>query len=198
MRNIQTTADQTVGGVVGHVWRRLIHMSMVIFPIIYYIWGARIALHLDMMPWQVVLVLLGLIVVLEMLRITKGFIAFGQRQHEADQISSFAWGTIAMAIVLIFSPAPIYAIPIVAGCAIGDPVVGELRGHTTSFNVAVIGMVTVALIWWLCSVWMIIPWWLPFIMGPITIAAEWPNFSWFDDNALMMLVPLAVVWMVVG
>jgi hypothetical protein len=31
------------------------------------------------------------------------------------------------------------------------------------------------------------------LMGPICVAAEWPRLRYIDDNATMLLIPLAVV-----
>lgn len=196
MNNIETSAACTRGGTLGHLARRLIHVSMIIFPVMYYLWGEIVASYWRIRPWQLVIIILGVVVVAEMLRIATGFIAFGQRQHERNHISSLAWGAIALVIVLLLSPQTRYSIPIVAGCALGDPVLGELRGRVPTGVVAILGMLVVALLWWLCGIWMPIPWWLPLILSPVTVMAEWPNLRWCDDNAMMMLIPLAVFWVI--
>ena len=59
--------------------------------------------------------------------------------------------------------------------------------------VMMVGALLVLAIWLGCAFYFGIPYWLAFIIAPITILAEWPTFSWIDDNALMMLVPLAAV-----
>lgn len=196
MRNPHTSSAQTVGGVFGHALRRAIHVSMIVFPVVFYLWGSAIASALHMLPAQFVLILLGVIAILEMLRIRFGVIVFAQRAHEVDHICSLAWTAIAISVVLICLPNPIYAIPIVAACAIGDPVLGELRGRYSSWVVGLIGAVVIALLWWFCSMWMPVAWWWPLILGPITVAAEWPSLKWIDDNAMMMWVGLLFVILV--
>ncbi len=194
MHNPKTSAGQTVGGIVGHLSRRAIHVLMIIFPVIYYLWGNDIAQVLHLLPWQFLVGLLIAIIVIEFIRVKTGFILFGQRRHEVHHISSFAWSAVAIIVVLLCLPQPIYAIPIVAGCAVGDPLLGELRVYYSAVYAAVITAVVIALIWWLCSIWMFIPWWLPILMGPLTVTVERPNLWWIDDNALMMWVPLLFVW----
>ncbi len=194
--NVQTSSRQTVGGVVGHIIRRVIHVSILAIPIVYYLWGKPLAASLHMLPYQLVLILLGLIVLLELIRIKKGFTAFSQRAHEATHISSFGWTAIALALLLIFLPNSIYAIPVVAACAIGDPLMGELRAHANRTIAALAGVVVIALLWWFCSMWMAIAWWWPLVIAPLTVVAEWPNLRWIDDNAMMLLVGLVFVLLV--
>lgn len=193
MQNPETSHTQTKGGIAGHLLRRSIHVLMIVIPVAYYFWGARLAASWHMATWQLILVLLGVFACYELLRIRFGVLAVGQREHERDHISSMMWGVIAIAIVLLFAPDPRYAIPLVAACAVGDPLLGELRAHCQTVWVVLIAVIVIALIWWLCGVWMPIAWWWPLILAPVTVAAEWPSLHWIDDNALMMLVPLVLV-----
>lgn len=98
-----------------------------------------------------------------------------------------------MGLVILFTT-PKFAIPIITAYAIGDPLLGELRETSLSkIWIAVIGVAVITGIWCFCSVWLGTPLWLAFIMGPITVAAEWPCLKWIDDNALMQLVPLLII-----
>ena len=198
MSNPETSHCQTKGGVAGHVLRRSVHILMIVIPIAYYFWGERLAHAWYMTTWQLVLVFLGLLCVYEILRIRCGWLLHGQRQHETEHISSMTWGIIAIAIVLIFSPDPCYAIPIISACAIGDPLLGELRAQLKEPWVAVSGVIVIAALWWLCGVWMPVAWWWPLVLAPLTVAAEWPCLQWIDDNALMMLVPLGLMIVLIG
>ena len=174
----------TKGGWLGHGLRRMVHIAMAVVPWIYYHYAISAT---------VLWVLLILLVVLEGLRLTFGLQLFGQRVHEAKRISSFAWGGSALLLVLLLSP-PMFAYPIIVACALGDPLLGELRrlGLLTGL-VVVCGLVVVAAIWLGATWWLATPWWWALIMAPLTVVAEWPNLKWIDDNAMMQLVPLIVV-----
>ncbi len=194
MTDPATTPTQTSGGYFGHWFRRVLHVCMIVIPVIYFFYAKAAASFFYMKPTQLVLVILGFVVLAEIIRIRYRMVLFAQRLHEADHISSFAWGVIAISLVLIFAPEPIYAIPIVAGCAIGDPLMGECRRFKLPTIIIIFYAIAVLiLIWFICRLWMPMPWWVPFIMAPITVFAELPNLHWIDDNALMQLAPLVLI-----
>lgn len=175
----------TKGGWLGHWVRRAIHVGMILVPWLYY--------HFEI-PSYVLWILFSIIIFVEIIRLLLGFQFFGQRVHEAKRISSFAWGGLSLCLVLLLVP-PQFAYPIVAACAFGDPLIGELRRfRLPSCVVAVVGAVFIAGLWLLAWCWLGTPWWYAVIMWPLTVAAEWPNLAWIDDNAMMQLIPLIVVY----
>jgi len=95
-------AARTVGSWYGHLFRRLIHVSMLVIPLIYYAYGESIARFLHLTTTSLLLFVLVIAFFSEFLRISFGFVIFGQRRYEARQISAFAWGVFAMVIVLLF------------------------------------------------------------------------------------------------
>lgn len=194
MTDPATTPAQTSGGYFGHWCRRILHLCMILIPVVYLFYAHTIARFCSMTPVQLVLVILGIVIIAEIIRIHYRIVLFAQRQHEAEHISSFTWGVIALGFVLICVPEPIYAIPIVAGCAIGDPLMGECRRFNLPTAVIIVYAIgVVALIWFICRLWMPMPWWLPLVMAPVTVFAELPNLRWIDDNALMQLAPLVLM-----
>jgi hypothetical protein len=185
---------QAKGGRVGYWLRRLVHMSAAIVPIIYYYYGPSVARWLDCNRNLIVVIILGIIFAFELIRLWFGFTVIGQREHEARQISSFTWSALAIGIVLLFAPDKSFGIPIIWSAAIGDPILGELRRMSTpKFLVGLFGIIIIMLIWLLAYFWLATPWWWALVMGPLTVACEWPRIKWFDDNALMQLVPLLMV-----
>lgn len=185
---------QTVGGLAGHIFRRMIHLGMLLIPVCYHYWGVTFSSKMHMLPAQLVGCFLAIVIIAEIIRLWRGYVLFAQRKHEANHISSFAWGAIAMSIVLMLAPNTLLAIVIVTGCAIGDPLLGELRHQAISEKwVAAIGIILIAAIWWVSLIWVVFPWWIVLIIAPLTVAAEWPKLHWIDDNALMQLVPLIIV-----
>ena len=187
------TLHQTKGGTLGHITRRLIHISIIFLPFIYYDWivptvsNIRIAHHLIILAMIAVLIF-------ELLRLKCRFVIFAQRDYEATQICSFAWGILSIGFVLLFSPTISFSVAIIASCALVDPLLGELKTKIKrSIGLFLVGMIAVILIWLICALHYHTPIWIAFLMGPITVLCEWPSFKWIDDNALMMLIPLIVV-----
>lgn len=194
-----TQTKQTVGGVGGHLLRRSVHLLIVIVPIIYYRYGEAIAgfFHLTLAQFLVAIILLNIVV--EGARLKFRWTFWGHRHREARQISSFSWGVLSVCLVLLFAPAKQFAIPIIWSCALGDPLLGELRQiRLPSTWVAIVGILFVMLIWWLCTWLFATPWRLALLMGPLVVGLEWPNFKWIDDNALMQLVPLLIILLLYG
>lgn len=177
----------TKGGWIGHWLRRALHMGMVAVPWLYYTFR---------IPSFIVWILLALVVLVEIVRLSVGFQAFGQRAHEARRISSFAWGAVSLFLVLLMTTPP-FAYPIIATCAFADPLIGELRRFRfSSWFVACVGILLASGLWLLAWWWLGTPWWWAILMGPLTVGAEWPNLKWIDDNAMIQLVPLAIVLIV--
>lgn len=183
------------GGIVAHIARRVFHVSMLAIPLIYYYWFVHLAsekiLHL------LILAFIFLVFLFEKFRIRARLVLFGQRLHEATHISAFAWTMLSMGVVLILSPSVSFSMPIVAACALVDPLMGELRTHHVDKKImVVIGTLATAIIWLLCAVIYHFSLWFALLLAPITVAVEWPSFRWIDDNALLLLVPLCIILIV--
>jgi len=185
---------ETKGGSKAHIARRLFHVSMIIVPFFYYYFfiprvSSKI-LHL------IIIGFIFFVFLFEKLRIRARLVLFGQRLHEATHISTFAWTMLALGITLFFAPVH-FAVPIIATCALVDPLVGEMRLRRANTVLTVfIGVLCALVIWFLCAQHYHFPLWYAVIIAPITIAAEWPSLKWIDDNALMLLAPLLMVFIV--
>jgi len=189
--------DKTKGGLFGHVLRRIIHISMVFVPFLYYFYGETIANSFAISLNSLVVITLIIILLLEGIRLIFNITLLGQRQHEAKQISSFAWGAMGLCMVLLFAPGKAYGIPIIACLALVDPLMGELRRlKIHRIIVALIGIVVAGLIWLLSAYLLGTPFWIVWVIAPLTIAAEWPNLKWIDDNATMQLIPLIIILLI--
>ncbi|HJM68154.1 MAG TPA: hypothetical protein QF716_04685, partial [Candidatus Thalassarchaeaceae archaeon] len=85
-------------------------------------------------------------------------------------------------------------IPIILSLTFGDPAMGEARRMgVDNRTVYAIGTIICGLIWIGCGYFLGTPYWMALLMGPLTMAAELPKLKWIDDNATMLLIPLAVV-----
>lgn len=178
----------------AHLFRRLIHLSNIFWPWLYYAYGNLLAdiLHStarDLLWWIIVVLLAA-----EVLRLIGGWRVFGQRMYEKTSISAFTWGGISTALVLLYAPSKGYALAIITSYALVDPLLGELRAKKLPiYWIIFAGMTTVTLVWLFSSLFFNLAWWLAPIMGIITVAAEWPSLRWIDDNAMLQLIPLLVI-----
>ena len=188
--------QKTVGGIRGYILRRLFHIFMLIVPFVYYAYAAEASADfIKLSPVALLLFIMVLTIIFEIVRLKRGWaLLWGQRRREAKNISSLTWTIISLCLVLLLSPGKQYAIPIIASCAIVDPLLGELRRTTLNRTwIALIGMVVVIIIWGLTEEYFKIGWLLVLLMGPLVVILEWPNLRWVDDNALVQLVPLFII-----
>lgn len=177
----------------AHWYRRLIHLSMIFCPIVYYYFGETIASFLRV-PLFHLMLLIGLFAcIIEAIRLKRGKIFFGQRPYEKHQLSATFWSTISIIIVLVLAPKH-YALPIIACLCIGDPMLGEFRRYRVNVWITYsVTYICLSLIWGLSVYYYHNPLWMLGIMPLVSIAAEYPSLRYIDDNAMMLLVPLMFV-----
>ena len=186
--------DQSIGGMSGHVLRRVIHLSMSFIPVLYFEFGEATADAVNLSLSQFVSVVILVAIVGEALRLKFGVTIIGQRAYEAKQVSALAWGAIAVGMVLLLVPEKAYAYPLILSLSLGDPLLGEMRRKDFSVSTVIwAGALGIASIWACCAIWVGTPWLLVALMGPMCVAAEWPRLRYIDDNATMLLIPLAFV-----
>jgi hypothetical protein len=175
---------QVKGGLVAHLFRRLVHLASIFVLWLYYHFGTP----------ELVLGCLAVVLILELIRLNRGWSIFGQRPYEKGRLSAFAWSAMGIALVLLLLPEKRYAVPIICAYAIGDPLLGELRcAQLNKILVIIAGILVIAAIWYGAHLYFGTPLWLLWVMAPLTVAAEWPRLSWVDDNFLMQAVPLLFI-----
>lgn len=183
----------------GYFLRRTIHLSVGIIPIIYYWYDNTLASSLFLTREKIVSLIVAFIILLEAIRLLKGWKIYGQRQYESKQISAATWTAFSVGLVLLLAPkigihGAGLGIPLIWSLCLGDPILGEARlMRLSNLVVIIVGFISIALIWLICGIWLETPLWLTLIMAPVIIAAEWPSLAWIDDNATMLLLPLAVL-----
>lgn len=186
--------ETSVGGMKGHILRRVIHVSMAAIPLLYFSIGEDVASKVNMDLAQVVASVVLFALVAESIRLRYGITIFGQRDYEAEQVSALAWGAFGIGMVLLLVPHEAYAYPLIVSLAFGDPLMGELRrkGIATR-QVMVISTGVIFAIWLVCSIQFDTPVWVALLLAPVCMIAEWPRLRYIDDNATMLLIPLALV-----
>lgn len=184
--------DLSVGGVYGHIFRRAFHISMFIIPVIFFEFGESFADSLGYSLPEVVSIVILVAIFGEAIRLKFEFTIFGQREYEAKQVSALAWGGLAIGMVLLLAPIKQYAYPLIFSLSFGDPFMGEIRRMGVETRGVIIYSIAFMLaIWLICWYLFATPWWLAFIFAPICVFAEMPRLRYIDDNATMLLIPLA-------
>ena len=190
--------DHSVGGMYGHLFRRAFHIGMSIIPFIYYEYADDLSEMASITELQLVSFLTLGIAFSEAVRLKLGITIFGQRDYEAKQVSALAWGGLAVGLTfLTLSEYPELVWPLILSLSLGDPFLGEVRrkGYEPR-AVFLSGSLFLLAIWIICWNQLSTPLWLGVLLAPICVAAEWPRLRWIDDNATMLLIPLAAVIMV--
>ncbi|MFO8109209.1 MAG: hypothetical protein R6U17_01605 [Thermoplasmata archaeon] len=144
------------------------------------------------------LVVVLVILSFELLRIWQGWQVFGLRDYERTKMAAYAWATLGAAIALLLFPKHLVILVLVGMGAI-DPLCGEIRHHFPRLY----PLIPLAAYFLLSA----------FILSSLTdhvlsaivilsltgsaaaITAEYPNIL-LDDDFLMILVPLVVLWTV--
>jgi len=80
--------DLSVGGMSGHIFRRIFHISMFIIPFLYFEYGESVSEKLGYTLPEVVSIVIIVAIVGEALRLKFGLTVFGQREYEAKQVSA--------------------------------------------------------------------------------------------------------------
>lgn len=186
--------ETSVGGMRGHLLRRGVHLSMIGIPYLYFAHGERVADAVGVSLPQLVAGVVIVALLLEGLRLKLSLTVFGQRDYEAKQVSALAWGAIGVGFVLLLAPHEAYAWPLIASLALGDPLMGELRRKEVSPRNVMLYATLLILVIWLVAVQQFgTPMWMAFLMAPVCMISEWPRLTYIDDNATMVLIPLALV-----
>lgn len=191
---LQSNGSLTKGGAPAHLARRLFHLSMILVPFIYY----HFLIHLFFLPALKITLIafLFLVILFEIVRVRLGVVLFAQRLHEATHFSAFGWTMLSLGLILLFSPSPAYSFAIIISCALADPLLGELRARQIDqWKIVTAGMFVVFVVWLAVAYFYHIAYAWAFLMAPIIVAVEWPSLKWIDDNALMMLTPLIIVFL---
>ncbi|MFL2974735.1 MAG: hypothetical protein ACJZ42_00235 [Candidatus Thalassarchaeaceae archaeon] len=189
----------SIGGIGGHAFRRLTHVSMAFIPYLYYVHGSTISSYFSLQAREFVSVICILILVIEVVRLKTGIVIVGQREYESTQISALAWGALAVALAILIAPegenggmgAGKYGAPIILGMTLVDPVMGEIKRTMKDLRAAIIvGLVVSYVVWVGCHFWVGTDLIAALLLAPLTVLGELPPTRAIDDNATMVLFPL--------
>ena len=191
--------SHSIGGFRGHAFRRFTHVSMAVVPYLYYAHGDAISSNFSLTPDQFVSVVALSILLIELFRIRLGVVIVGQREYESEQISALAWGALAVSLALLIAPregelmdSGLYGTPIIIGMTFVDPVMGEIKRVKQDLRLAIIvGLLVSYTIWLTSYFWLGTSLASVVLLAPLTVIGEIPSTRIIDDNATMILLPLA-------
>ena len=190
----------SVGGMGGHAFRRLTHVSMASIPYLYYVHGERMSSYFSLQAREFVSAICILILVTELVRLRTGIVIVGQREYESSQISALAWGALAVALAILVAPegengtmeAGKYGAPIILGMTLVDPVMGEIKRTQKNLRMAIFsGLIVSYTVWIGCHFWIGTELIAALLLAPLTVFGEILPTREIDDNATMVLFPLA-------
>ena len=191
--------EHSIGGLGGHAFRRITHVSMASIPYLYYVHGSEISSYFSMQSREFVSAICLLILIIEFIRLKTGIVIVGQREYESTQISALAWGALAVALAILIAPegengkmeAGKYGAPIILGMTLVDPVMGEVKRIKKDLRLAIIAGLCVSYLVWLgCHFWLGTELIAVLLLAPLTVLGELPLTKSIDDNATMVLFPL--------
>jgi len=148
---------------------------------------------------SVTLLVVGIAACIEIARIALGIRLFGMRPYEGQRVSAYFQGAVGLAVGLLLVPYSAIVVPVFLGMAWIDPFAALARKRTWP-RVLVVGayfglflgtefvMNAVPSLTW------------QFVLALIATAAamlvEGPKHPRVDDDLLMLLVPMALLWAV--
>ena len=182
----------------GHVARRLFHLSAP-FVLIYYFFPDYV---LGISRQNFLIIVFSLIMILEISRLLRKKVYFGMRDYEAHQLSAYAWATIGVFISFMFFPM-LFVIPAITGIGWTDPLIGEMNKRKMK-GYPIIPLIVYFLITFFSFFLFAEPLGydmeislmavLALVGAVVAIAVEKPRIKQIDDDFLMMVVPLFVIY----
>jgi dolichol kinase len=189
----------------GHVLRRLVHISTPVFLVYYWLPNPLWTAGPDRMFGVVVLLLIVLNI--EFWRLRKKPEIIGTRPYEMNRMSAAAWAALAFTIAFLFFPLQFTA-PALIGMGWVDPLIGELRARKSKLYprlplVVYFAIVFVTLViltpggrgptdiaQWLVAVA------ASLLATRLAITVENTKTKYLDDDFVMAIVPLIAIFAV--
>lgn len=173
------------------IYRRCVH-AIGAAVLVYYLLPSPLVAWFT--PVELLLVGLGLVLLLEALRWTVGVELPMLRSYERARIASYTFYAVALVVAVLLFPPPVAAV-VVLGCALVDPLIGELRLSTRWRRAypwlpgaAYVLLGTGALVLW--TRWPVLP--AVAFAGAaavMALAVERPKIPEIDDDLAMTLIP---------
>ena len=173
--------------------RKAVHMCAPLFALLY-----LVPENIGPVPRSAaVLAAWAAFALFEAYRVRKGILVFGLREYERGRPSAAFWMCSAFVPMILFFPVE-YALPLLIGFGLADPLCGILRKRNS-------GMYPAApLILYFMIVWTSLSFFYGLTAGVLAVSvlvsisaitAESIKSRTVDDDFLMLFVPLMVLWL---
>lgn len=176
---------------VGPTFRRIFHIASPVF-LVYYLLPADLWIGL---PKEVAVgIFWGATLVVEILRLTGWVQLVGIRDYERRQISAYFWGGTALALGLLFFPAP-FVVVAMCGMAWVDPLCSYTRqvGGYPLLPLLLYGVIAFFGLVLLLEAPLSVILLLSAAATGVAIAFEYPTWPFLDDDFVMQMAPLLVM-----
>lgn len=179
---------------VDSVFRRVFHVISPVF-LGYYLLPESLGGGISRA--SVTLLFVGTAACIEIARIALGIRLFGMRPYEGGRVSAYFQGALGLAIGLFFVRDPAIVVPVFLGMAWIDPLAALARKRTWPRGLVVGAYFGLFLgTEFVMNAVPSLTW--QFVLALIATAAamlvEGPKHPQFDDDLLMLLVPMALLW----
>ncbi len=178
----------------GERLRRLVHILTSSF-ILYY-WIPPYIAGVNKEYW--LMILLAVVLFMDSYRMHAGWRVFGAREYEHNRPSALALVAIGVTIGFLFFPKYL-VVPAILTMAFVDPLIRSVRGNRYIYPVL---PACFAIFIFYTSFTYLVNWSVTctavfaVIGGGAAIAAERPHLTWIDDDILMILVPMIILYII--
>ncbi len=182
----------------GHIARRVFHLFAP-FVFIYYLFPED---FFGFGRQNLLILVFAMIMFHEVNRLRRKKVYFGMREYEANQLSAYGWASIGVFIAFMFFPL-LFVIPAITGIGWTDPLIGEMKRRNMK-GYPYIPLLVYFLITFFSFLFFSEPLGydmavstmavLAIVGAGVAIAVEKPSVKYVDDDFLMMVVPLFVIY----
>lgn len=179
----------------GEKLRRLVHILTSSFIVYYWIPPRLLGIYKEY--WLVTL--LAIVLLIDSYRMHTGWRVYGAREYEHNRPSALALVAMGVTVGFLFFPKHL-VIPTILTMAFVDPVIRGIRDRD-EWIYPVLPLCVAMMIFYGTFHYMTD--WGPahasamtLVGGSLAVAVERPHMEWLDDDLLMILVPMTVLWLI--
>lgn len=177
----------------GEGLRRLVHILTSFFIFYYWIPDFIFDVHKE----YLLVMFLAVVLLIDSYRMHVGWKVYGAREYEHNRPSALALVAIGVTVGLLFFPKHL-VIPSILTMAFVDPVIRAVRDREGLIYPVLPLCMAVSIFYG--ALYYLTDWsgvyviGLAVVAGSMAIAVERPHIEWLDDDLLIILVPMTVLW----
>ncbi len=177
----------------GEKLRRLVHILTSSFIFYYFIPDFIFEKH----KGYFLVIFLAVVLFIDSYRMHVGWRVYGAREYEHNRPSALALVAIGVTVGLLFFPKHL-VVPSILTMAFVDPVIRAVRDNPGYIYPILPLCMAVGIfygaLYYLTDWSALYVFGLAVVGGSVAIAVERPHIEWLDDDLLMIMVPMIVLW----